>query len=217
MAKNTTQKHLDIAEIREGVVILKDGTLRSVILCSSINFALKSEDEQKALISGYMQFLNSLDHPMQIVIQSRQLDIEGYLRRLNEARKKQTNDLLKVQINSYIEYIQELIEIGEIMTKSFFIVIPYDPLGDKSKSFWTRLKELFTPGKLIKIKREKFLEYKEDLRLRINNIQSNLRGMGLETAVLDTQSLIELYYNVYNPRTSQNQKLRDINKLRIEQ
>jgi hypothetical protein len=217
MAKNTTQKYLDIAEIREGVVILKDGTLRSVILCSSINFALKSEDEQKALISGYMQFLNSLDHPMQIVIQSRQLDIESYLRRLNEARKKQTNELLKVQIASYIEYIQELIEIGEIMTKSFFIVIPYNPLGDKSKSFWTRLKELFTPGKLIKIKREKFLEYKEALQLRINNIESNLRGMGLETAVLDTQSLIELYYNFYNPRTSQNQKLRDINKLRIEQ
>ncbi len=192
MAKNTTQKYLDIAEIREGTVILKDGTLRSVILCSSINFALKSEDEQKALISGYMQFLNSLDHPMQIVIQSRRLDVEGYLRRLSEAQKKQTNELLKLQIASYIEYIQELIEIGEIMTKRFFIIIPYNPLGDKSKNFWSRLKELFTPGKLIKIKKEKFLEYKKDLQLRINNIQSNLRGMGLETAVLDTQSLIEL-------------------------
>lgn len=213
----STQKHLDIAEIKEGVVVMKDGTLRQVILCSSINFALKSEDEQNALISGYMQFLNSLDHPLQVVIQSRTLDIEGYLRRLVEAQKKQTNELLKLQIISYISYVKELIEIGEIMTKRFLIVVPYNPLGDKSKNFWVRLKEVFSAGQAIKLKKEKFDEYKEALHLRISNVQSNLRAMGLETAILDTQGLIELYYNVYNPRTSQNEKLRDINKLQIEQ
>ena len=121
--KASTQKYLDIAEIKENVVILKDGTIKSVILSSSVNFALKSEDEQNALITSYMQFLNSLDHPMQIVIQSRKLDVEGYMRRLRDAQKKQTNQLLKVQIVGYIDYIKELIELGEIMTKRFFIVI----------------------------------------------------------------------------------------------
>ncbi|MFA5188476.1 MAG: hypothetical protein WC460_03885 [Patescibacteria group bacterium] len=216
MAKSSTQKYLDIAEIREDTVILKDGTLRSVILCSSINFALKSEEEQNALIFGYIEFLNSLDHPMQIVIQSRKLEVDNYLRRLREAQRVQTNELLKIQIASYIDYIQELIEIGEIMTKKFFIIIPYNPLGDKTKSFWSRLSEVFSASRSIKIKKEKFLGYKEALNLRLANVQTNLKGMGLDSAVLDTQSLIELYYSVYNPKTSQNQKLRDISQLGIE-
>lgn len=214
--KASTQKYLDIAEIKEDVVVLKDGTLRAVILCSSINFALKSEDEQNALITGYMEFLNSLDAPLQIVIQSRKLDIEDYIKRLNESYRKQTNELLKMQILGYLDYIKELIELGEIMTKKFFIVVPYNPFGDKTKSFWIRLREAFTLGKIIKIKKERFLEYKVKLNLRLTNIQSSLKSIGLETAVLDTQSLIELYYNVYNPKTSQNQKLKDITQLGIE-
>jgi len=214
--KSSTQRYLDIAEIREDTVILKDGTLRAVILCSSVNFALKSEEEQNGLIYGYIEFLNSLEHPMQIVIQSRKLDIDGYLRRLREAQKVQTNDLLKLQVAGYIDYIKELIEIGEIMTKKFFIIVPYNPLGDVTKSFWSRLKEVFGARKMIKMKKEKFLDYKEALSLRLNNILSNLKGMGLEAVVLDTQSLIELYYNVYNIKTSQNQKLKDISQLGIE-
>ena len=214
--KASTQKYLDIAEIKEDVVILKDGTLRSVILCSSVNFALKSEDEQTALIQGYMEFLNGLEYPLQIVVQSRKLDIEGYIRRLKEAQKKQTNELLKIQITSYLDYINELIEIGEIMTKRFFIIVPFNPFGYKAKNFWIRLKEVMRPGQLIKIKREKFYEYKEELNLRLGNVQSNLKSLGLDTVVLDTQGLIELYYNFYNPQTSQNEKLRDIGQLGIE-
>ena len=139
------------------------------------------------------------------------------MRRLFEAQKKQTNELLKMQITGYIEYIRELIDIGEIMTKKFFIIVPYNPLGDKNKSFWVRLKESFSPGAIIKLKKEKFMKYKEELDLRISNIQSNLSSMGLDAAVLDTQSLIELYYNVYNPKTSQNQHLKNISELRIEE
>lgn len=216
MAKTSTQKYLDIAEIREDVVILKDGTIRAVILCSSVNFALKSEEEQNALIYGYIEFLNSLDHTMQIVIQSRKLNIEDYLRRLREAQRTQINDLLKIQIGGYIDYINELIEIGEIMTKRFFVIVPYNPLGDKAKSFWARLSELFRAGASIKVKKEKFAEYKEALSLRIGNIMTNLKSIGIDSAVLDTQSLIELYYNVYNIKTSQNQKLRDVSQLGIE-
>jgi len=215
-AKTPTQKYLDIAEIREDVVILKDGTLRAVILCSSVNFALKAEEEQNALIYGYMEFLNTLEHPLQIVIQSRKLDIESYLRRLRESLRVQVNELLKIQISGYLDYITELIEIGEIMTKKFFLIVPYNPLGDKTKSFWSRLKETFRAGQAIKIKKEKFADYKEALNLRIANVQTNLKSMGLDSVVLDTQSLIELYYNVYNPKTSQNQKLRDVSQLGLE-
>jgi hypothetical protein len=108
------------------------------------------------------------------------------------------------------------VQIGEIMSKKFFIIVPYNPLGDKSKNFWTRLNETFRPGSIIKIKRDKFLEYKEQLYLRLANIQSNLKSMGLDSAILDTQGLIELYFNVYNPKTSENQKLKDITQLNLE-
>jgi len=214
--KPSTQKYLDISEIKENLVTLKDGTLRAVIICSSINFSLLSEDEQQAKISGYMQFLNALDHPLQIVVQSRKLDIEGYIKRLQEAQKKQTNELLKAQIIDYMAYVQQLIELGEIMTKRFFVVVPYDPLGDKARGFWPRFKALFSATKIIAVKKEQFEEYKEKMQLRINNILSGLNSMGLDAVQLDTQGLIELYYNVYNPKTSQSQKLKEIDKLNLE-
>lgn len=213
MAKVSTQKYLDLAEIRDNTVIMKDGTLRSVILCSSVNFALKSEAEQNALISSYMEFLNSMDFNLQIVVQSRKLDIEGYINRLKEAQKKQFNDLLRSQINSYLDFINELIEIGEIMTKKFLIIVPYNPMGSKMKGFWQRFTELFRTTQEIGMKKEKFMQYKQELDLRLGNIQGALNSMGLESVILDTQSLIELYYNIYNPKTSQNQKLRDIGQL----
>jgi len=216
MAKPTTQKYLNIAEIRDNVVILKDGTMRAIIMCSSINFALKSEEEQNALITGYMEFLNSLENPLQIVVQSRKLDTENYMNRLREAQKKQTNDLLKVQISGYLDFINQLIEIGEIMTKRFYLVVPFNPMGAKSKGFFARLKESFSVGQQIKIKKEKFQQYKQELDLNIANIQSALTSMGLDNVVLDTQGLIELFYNAYNPKTSQNQKLRDISQIGFE-
>ncbi len=224
MAKKTAkksapsmQKYLDIAEIKEGTVILKDGTLRAVLLVSSINFALKSEDEQNAIISSYMSFLNSFDFPMQIVVQSRKLDIEGYLERLKKVEKQQTNELLKMQTADYRDFITELVEIGDIMSKKFFIVIPYDPLSDKQKGFWSRVKELFTPGVVLKLGEEKFKKRKRYLDQRIEHTQTSLNSIGLQSQRLDTQSLIELYYNVYNPSTSNNQKLADLGKIQVEE
>jgi len=215
MASRSTQQYLDIAEIKEDVVILKDGTLRTVLLASSVNFALKSTDEQNALIQGYMEFINSLNQPLQIVIQSRKLDVEGYLNRLKEAQKKQTNELLKMQIVNYIAYIKELVEIGEIMTKRFYIVISYNPSGEKKKNFFSRLSEALRPGAIIKVKREQFLKYKEEMYLTVSNIQGSLKSIGLDTVVLDTQGLIELYYNSYNPKTSLNQTLKDVSQLEL--
>jgi len=213
---STTQQYLDIAEIRNDVVILKDGTLRSVVLVSSINFALKSEDEQNAIISAYIGFVNSFDFPMQIVIQSRKLNIENYLERLEKQEKGLTNDLLRMQIADYRQYIVELVEIGDIMTKTFYVVVPYSPLSDKQKSFWSRFFEVFRPKSLISLKEEKFQKYKNSLTQRVEHTRMGLNSMGLESVVLDTQSLIELFYNVYNPVISQNQKMAPTNKLQVE-
>src|SRR6056297_2183779 len=128
----STQELLDIAEIKEDTVVVKDGTVRAVLLISSINFALKSEEEQNAVISSYVGFLNNISTPVQIVIQSRDLKIENYLDLLKK-EKKQTNRLLKLQTTEYIEYIEELVSIGKIMNKKFFLVVPYSPFSDKRK------------------------------------------------------------------------------------
>jgi len=214
----STQKYLDISEIREDCVILKDGTMRSVILVSSVNFSLKSEEEQEALISGYVGFLNSLEHPLQIVIQSRKLDIRGYLAELEKLRKGQENELLKAQMADYIEYVKELIELGQIMTKRFYVVVPYSPYaeGTRTKSFFSRLSEIFSPAALVRLKREKFDVYREKLFKRVENIITGLGGIGLKAVPLDTQSLIELYYDYYNPEISAQEKMEETEKLETE-
>ena len=211
----SAQQYLDITEIKENTVIMRDGTLRAVILISSINFALKSEDEQNAIISGYVSFLNNIDFPLQIVIQSRELNIDGYIKSLQEKGKVQTNELLKMQTNEYIQYIKELISMSKIMNKRFYIVIPYNPLSDKQKKFFGRLLDVFKPSALIRMKEEKFRRRRIELTRRIDNIISGLNSIGLNAVELDTQGLIELYYNCYNPSTSANQKLVDVDKLRV--
>lgn len=213
--KVSTQRFLDIAEIREDTVVMRDGTLRAVILVSSINFALKSEDEQNAIISAYVSFLNNIDFPLQIVIQSRELNIENYLESLRQKEKEQTNELLKIQIFEYIQYIQELITMSKVMNKRFYVVVSYNPMSDKQKSFFTRLFDVFKPATLIKMKQEKFLERRVELTRRIDNITSGLSSIGLNTVTLDTQSLIELYYNSYNLDTANTQKMVDVNQLRV--
>jgi hypothetical protein len=214
---SSTQMFLDIVEIRDEVVILRDGTIRAVLLVSSINFALKGEDEQNAIIQAYVSFLNSLDYPLQIVIQSRKLDIDNYLEMLKTREKEQTNELLRMQISSYRKYIMELLELGEIMSKKFYVVVPYNPLSDKKKSFFSRTIEAFSAPKIIRIKTERFIHHRNELIQRVEFILSGLNSMSLSAVMLDTQGLIELYYNTYNPETSKQQKMADISKLRIEE
>ncbi len=211
----STQQYLDIAEIKENTVIMRDGTLRSIVLVSSINFALKSEDEQNAIISSYVSFLNNIDFPIQIVIQSRELNIDHYIERLTQKEKEQTNELLKIQTSEYVQYIKELIGMSRIMNKRFYVVVPYNPLSDKQKNFFSRLLDIFKPALLIKMKEDKFLHRRSELTRRVDNIISGLNSVGLNTVELDTQGLIELYYNTYNPSTSANQKLVDVNQLRV--
>lgn len=213
----TTQKYLPIAEIRDDTVVLKDGTVRAVILVSSINFALKSEDEQNAIIQAYTQFLNSFEFPVQIVIQSRKLDIDEYLERLEKVAKEQTNELLKMQTREYHQFISELIELADIMSKRFYVVIPYNPLYQKkAKKFSDQVRELFAPSKVIQLKRSRLEKYRTELTKRVDFLISGLSGMGLKAVALDTQSLIELYYNTYNPETYDQQPLVPVEKLKLE-
>ena len=212
----STQKFLDIAEIRDDIVVLKDGTLRAVLLVSSINFALKSEDEQNATISAYVSFLNSFEFPLQIVVQSRKLNIDGYLDTLEKVGQEQTNELLRIQTAEYREYIKELVSLGQIMSKKFYVVVPYDPLTDKRKGFWGRMREVLSPVAVVNLARGRFIARRKDLLTRVDLLRSSLNSVGLNSVMLNTQSLIELYYNTYNPVVSQQQKLADIDDLQVE-
>jgi type IV secretory pathway VirB4 component len=212
----STQKYLQIAEIKDDVVIMKDGSLRSVLLVSSINFALKSDDEQNAIISAYVSFLNAIDSPLQILIQSRQLDLEQYLNYIKEAEIHQTNDLLKMQMTEYRQYVTELVQLGNIMTKRFYVIVPYEPFRSKGRSFWQRLGDVASPTGVVNMSQRIFLSRQKELFVIVDKILTGLASMGLRAQVLDTQSLIELFYNTYNPTVARNEKLEDINKLMME-
>ncbi|MFA5076193.1 MAG: hypothetical protein WC480_02130 [Patescibacteria group bacterium] len=213
----STKKYVPIAEVRNDCVVLKDGTLRAVVMVASINFALKSSDEQQAIVTAYMSFLNSIDFPIQIVIQSRRFDIDDYLDRLKKFEKEQINELLKMQIKDYRNFVAELVKIGDIMTKKFYIVVPYNPLSDKQRGFWSRLLELFTPTSLIKLGEERFNQRRRDLYQRVSHVIGGLNSMGLQATPLDTQSLIELYYNSYNPQLSESEKMIEVDKIKVEE
>ncbi len=212
----TTQNHLMISEIKQDTVVLKDGTLRATLMVSSINFALKNEDEQTAIISSYVSFLNSLSHPLQVVVQSRKLQIKPYIDRLIEQEKNQTNELLKIQTADYRAFVSELVKLGEIMNKQFYVVVPYDPLSNKSKSFWSRVKEVLNPARAINLKGERFTSRKEELDSRVRQVESGLSSIGLTVVRLNTQSLIELYYSTYNTDIALTEELAPIDELRVE-
>lgn len=213
----STQKHLEIAEIKNDTVILRDGTLRGVLLVSSVNFFLKSEDEQNATIQAYMQFLNTIDYPLQVLVQSRKYDISKYLKHLEQLESQQTNDLLKLQMTDYRQFVGELVQLGDIMDKKFYTVIPYDPTTDTRRGFFKQMYEVFFAAGELRLKNEQFLKRKHMLDQRIGNVMSGLVGMGLNTVRLDTQSLIELFYSTYNPETASNQRMAPITDLQLEE
>lgn len=215
-ATPSTQKYLHIAEIRDDTIVMKDGSLRAVLLVSSINFALKSEDEQNAIISAYVGFLNSLDSPIQILIQSRQLDLEAYINYLKESEIKQTNDLLKMQMAEYRGYITELVQMNDIMTKRFYVVVPFEPFNTKTRGFWQRAGDVLSPTGAVSLNEKYFRQRQKSLYVIIDRVMSGLSSMGLRAQILDTQSLIEVFYNTYNPTVAKNEKMQDINKLMMD-
>ncbi len=213
----STQQYLDILEIRDDTVVLRDGTLRAVLLVSSINFSLKSEEEQDAVIGAYTQFLNTIDFPLQIVVQSRRLDIDAYLDQLKDVEKKQTNELLRMQTQDYRQFVGELVQIADIMTKRFYLVIPYSPKIDRPAKFFSKVIDVFSPTSTIHLKQKQFEDYRRELYKRVDGTMNALDSAGLKSIILDTQSLIELYYNSYNPETSRQQKLQSVKAMSLEE
>lgn len=214
-----TQVHLPFSEIHDDTVILKNGGLRAVLRTTSINFNLKSEQEQNALSFGYQSFLNSLEFPIQIVIKSRKLDVDKYIDSLKAKVIHQTNPLLQKQTYEYIDFVSRLVEYADIMEKDFLVVVPYDPPRAQSVSFLEKIKEMLTGKESqsdLKKKHEEFEALSKGLSQRVLTIQSGLENLGLKVNQLTTQELIELFYNTYNPAVSRNEKIQESGKYSLE-
>jgi len=195
-----SQKFIEIQDIKENVVILKNGGLRIICIASSINFNLKGTDEQKAIVSHFQGFLNSLDFPLQILVSSRKLDINPYLDNLKELAKTQENELLQAQTLEYTEFVKKFVEITDIMKKSFYLIIPYNPIGAKKENVLDKVKYIFKPQEIIKkISSEKFKEYQGQLEQRATHITNGLIQIGIKTKILNTKQLTRLFYEFYNP------------------
>jgi len=207
----STQDFLSFEEVHEGVILAKNGELRAILMCSSINFSLKSEQEQTAIVFAYQNFLNSLDFPIQILLQSRRLDLGKYIDKLNEVAHQQTNELLRAQTLDYIDYVERLIKLANIMDKKFYVVVPYMPPTmsqiEKPKLFGPKqpTNSRMTP--------EQFGQYKQDLAQRIQVIESGLGSIGVRSAQLNTQQVVELLYGIYNPEEAAKERLIDFNTL----
>jgi len=214
-SKKTTQQFLDIVGIRNDTIVLRDGTLRAIIMVFSMNFSLKSQEEQNSVIWGYQSLLNSLNFPVQFMIQSRELNIEPYLNSLAELEAKQTNELLRIQTIEYREYVSELVEWGQIMRKRFYVVISYALVEAKEESFLSKIRAILRPAEIVHQSEKNFLRYKNLLDQRVARMDGLLNSIGLKSVHLNTQELIELFYNVYNPFVSKTQPLADVKKLNI--
>lgn len=215
----STQLYLDIAEIKDNVVVLKNGGLRAILQTSSINFNLKSEAEQNAIIYGYQNFLNSLEFPVQIVIQSRKLDVDKYIENVREIGENHTNVLLKEQTIEYCDYIQKLVEYADIMEKKFYVVVPYDPYRARELGTIAKFMNSISSSDSVEAIRRRHKEFdamNKGLTERINAVMGGLENCNLRIARLTTPQLIELFYQIYNPITSRNEKIEDMEKMDIQ-
>lgn len=199
-ASAPAQQFVAIDAIREDTVILKDGGLRVILMCSSFNFALKSSDEQDAVIFQYQNFLNALDFPLQFVIHSRRLNIEPYLESLAERQKEELAELLKIQIAEYIEFIKTFVAATNIMSKSFFVVVPFTPVTLTDAGIVSRALSIMGVGKPQEQDADRaFEERKQQLWQRVDTVTEGLQRVGIRSAPLNTEELIELFYGLYNP------------------
>ena len=210
----STQNSLEIAELREGMVVMRDGSFRAVVACKSINFDLMSAREREGVEYSYQSFLNALTFPIQILVRSQRVDIEPYLNRLAEIQVAQDNMLLSDLMEDYINFIDSLSRRANIMDTSFFIVIPYYPSGDmtnlkgSAKGFFGKI--FAKPGAQVsKIDRNTWDKAREEIKKRVDSITGGLYQMGIKSVQLNTKELGELYYNVYNPDTAVYEPLGD--------
>lgn len=220
---NSTQNTLQIAEIRDGIVIMNDGSFRSVVMVKSINFDLMSPQEQEAVEFSYQGFLNSLYFPIQIFIRSQKIDLQPYIEKLDRVRSEHDNMLLAMMMEDYINYIDQLSQQTNIMDKKFYVVIPYLPHVEiqkaitQSKNFITGLAALFnSKDKHVVINEDDLQKAKTELRNRVQAVLQGLMQCGVQGLPLDTQELIELYYDTYNPDTATRQQLKNFENLNAD-
>ena len=213
------QRFLPIAEIKQDTVVLKNGGIRAVLAVTSMNFSLKSDDEQQAIVTSYQQFLNSVSFPLQIVIHSAKLNMDAYISDIEKRAEKHENPLLKEQTADYARFIERLIDVGDIMQKCFYVVVPMDPAGSTKVGFLQKYLSFLNPGdtreKALTRKRQ-FDEIQTTLNDRVSLVQAGLTSVGLPSERLKTGELIELYYQIYNPLTSREQKLSDLGVMGVK-
>lgn len=215
---NSTQNALQIAEIRDGIVIMNDGSFRSVVMAKSINFDLMSPHEKEAVEYSYQGFLNSLYFPIQIFLRSTKVDLRPYIEKLDKIRAEHDNMLLALLMEDYIKYIGQLSQQTNIMDKKFYVVIPYFPVVEVQKALTDSKKFLGGVGKMfnkseqhVTINEADLENAKTELRNRVQAVLTGLQQSGVQALPLDTQELIELYYDTYNPDTATRQQLKDFN------
>jgi type IV secretory pathway VirB4 component len=209
----STQKYVDVEEVRDGVIILKNGSLRAVLMVSSINFDLKATEEQDSIISQYQNFLNSLDFPMQIMVSSRKLNIKPYLNYLKKKEAHLTNELLSLQLAEYSNFIKNLTDVSNIMSKFFYVIVPFYPIESTKAGLLDRLFGATNSQLAVAKRRELFDTYKNQLWQRVDHISAGLSGTGVKVTPLNTEELIELLYNSYNPSIHNNSIIKDIDKV----
>lgn len=203
-APDSTQQFVEIEEIKDGIVVLKSGGVRSVVMVSGINFELKSEEEQDMITGAYQNFLNSLDFSIQIIVHSRKLNIDRYLAKMQDIYAQESNELLKNQLSEYISFIRGFVKENEIMTKQFFVVVPYEgaAFSDVKKGF-SGFSKLFSQKKKSSQQeaQESIDQKKNQIRQRVDQVISGIERIGLRAVPLQDDELLELFYNLYNPET----------------
>lgn len=201
MAKNTkaTQEFVDIKDIKNGIVYLKNGGLRKILIVNGVNFDLKSGQEQQMILNGFQNFLNTLDFQVEFFIHSRKVNIKSYLQKIKEREKQETNELLKNQISEYIKFIRSFVEKNPIITKDFFVVVPYKKNVDVQKAKKGLMSFLGKGGNKKKKKEEDLSESIQQLNYRVDEVTSGLEQVGLRSRMLSDREISELFYNLYNP------------------
>lgn len=213
--RNSTLNFMEVSEVRDGIVILREGQMRVIMAVSSANFALKSSKEQDMLIGAFQGLLNSLDTPIQILVQSRKLNLNNYIDKLKQLEDEQSNDLLKIKMQEYIEYIQEMLQQINIMNKDFYVILGYEPSTLKDDLFGKFFRAL-NPANYIKQEQTEFNKNKQKLMRMADSLMSRFSSLDLQIQLLNTEQIIALMYNSYNPDTLESIRLRDVSELDVQ-
>jgi hypothetical protein len=184
--KVSSRQQIDIREIRDGVLILPNHRYRTVLHVSPVNFELRSEDEQDAIIETYESFLNSVGVPLQVLIRIREMDMDAYLEDLDNRLQNEKVVIYKKQLANYEEFIRELIKTNRILSRHFYVVVPYNSDGKAD-----------------------FDLTKEQLGLTVDIVQKGLARLGMHSRELSSLELMDLFYNFYNPTRAKLQPLTD--------